>query len=70
MIRPQFKNGELTVFHILLITEVFVRDDEQIESALFSALEQLSVADVSCDFQNRNFVCEQNRTGSEDGDME
>ena len=25
---------------------------------------------LSCSFQNRNFVCDQNRTGSEDGGME
>jgi hypothetical protein len=38
-------------------------------TTLLAKVKQSNVTCLSCNFQNRNSVCEQNRTGSEDGDV-
>ena len=39
MIRPQFKNGDATVGKILLITKIFVREDENLKGRPFRLVE-------------------------------
>jgi hypothetical protein len=50
--------------------ERFLTDLAVKKNVAASTQNQAFNAILSCSFQNRNFVCEQNRTGSEDGDME
>jgi hypothetical protein len=43
----RFKDGKWAAFQVLLIAKILVRDDEQIETGLFGALQQFAVTDAA-----------------------
>ena len=61
VIGPEFKDGELAARQVLLIPEIFVRNDEQGEAILFRELQEFAVADAAPAHLLRcgNFVADQ-----------